>query len=462
MYDLPFDTEISGVCVDSRKVEKGSLFICINGECEDGHKYAKEALEKGAALVVCERDLGLEKSAVVRNTRVEAARIFSAFYERPERELPIAAVTGTNGKTSVTFMLGAIYDAIGVKNGIIGTLGCYRPDGITRTENTTPGPEVLYKELRRMRDAGCEKVFMEVSSHAKVLGRVEPIEFDCGIYTCLTRDHLDFHKSMDEYARVKESILNRCKRGIFNTDDETVVGAYRRYGGERISFGLNLRADVFAQDIKYLEQGVRYTVDCFGEKREVIVRSSGIFGVYNSLAAIAFAAADNVELDKALEALTRFSGVEGRMEKVYDGEFTVIIDFAHTPDAMEKAIECVRQSYTQRPLTLVFGCGGDRDKGKRKRMGEISRSAEKVIVTSDNVRFEKGEDIISEILSGNESALAIKDRRNALEYAIDTAEKGDVILITGKGHEHYEIVKNRKISFSEREIIRDRIKNKEM
>ena len=462
MYDLPFDREISGVCVDSRKVEKDSLFICIKGEREDGHKYAEEALEKGAALVVCERDLGLEKCAVVENTRVEAARIFSAFYERPERELSITAVTGTNGKTSVTFMLRAIYNAIGVKNGLVGTLGCYRPDGITRTDNTTPGPEVLYKELRRMKNVGCQKVFMEVSSHAKALGRVEPIEFDCGIYTCLTRDHLDFHKSMDEYARVKESILNRCKRGIFNADDERVVRAYLRHRGERFSFGAKENADVVASNIKYLEDGVRYTLDCFGEKREVFLKTSGIFGVYNSLAAIAFSVTDNVVLDRVLDALSMFEGVEGRMEKVYDGEFTVIIDFAHTPDAMEKAIECVRQSYDQRPLTLVFGCGGDRDKGKRKRMGEISRSAERVIVTSDNVRFEKGEDIISEILSGNNNALAIKDRRSALEYVIDTAERGDVILITGKGHEHYEIVKDKKISFSEREIIRERIKNKEI
>lgn len=461
------DLEITGVSADSRNTKKGDLFLCIRGTRFDGHDYAKEALEKGAVAVVTERRLGLDREILLPDTRRAAASIFASWYGNPQKRLKIVGVTGTNGKTSVVHLLDAIYRRAGYRTATSGTLGTFWQGKAYSAENTTALPDKLYALLREMADDGVEYLFMEVSSHALVLDRVAEIAFLCGIYTNLTPEHMDFHKSMDNYAAAKARLFKQSRYGVFNYDDSySYIAAQSRlcrsYGyGERNGADFHIES-VIKNDLS----GIAYQVVFQKQKRTLRSALVGSFNIHNTLAAAAAATLDGVDWDILSEAIASFGGVAGRLEKIYDKEFTIFIDYAHTPDALMRVLDVLRRGAASKSrLRVLFGCGGDRDRSKRPVMGRIAESlADDVIVTSDNARSEKPATIIREILDGMgkhntaNSFRVIEDRKQALEYAIDSAQPGDILLVAGKGHEDYEIDCHGRHPFSEKQILLERLR----
>lgn len=465
------DVEITGISVDSRKVKKGDLFICIKGEHSDGHDYARQALDRGAVAVVSERRLGIEQEIVLPNTRRAAASIYSAWYGNPQNKMKVFGVTGTNGKTSVVSLLNSIYTEAGVRCGVSGTLGSFWCGKFRESENTTDPPEKLYETLRSMADDGVEYLFIEVSSHSLSLERVSEIFFECGIYTNLTRDHLDFHGTMENYASAKAKLFEQCKRGIFNYDDINSYIASQNCSCSLCGYGKSSLADYrVARIIKNSLDGIAYEM-CSPHGVFVIESPlSGEFNILNTLAASCAALTDGVDMKCVSRAVSSFGGVPGRFEKIYNRRYTVIIDYAHTPDALARTLGALREycgrGSGKRKIRVLFGCGGDRDRSKRPIMGEIAEVlADEVILTSDNPRSEAPEKIINDILGGmqrKKGALVVEsDRRRALEYAIDMAKDGDIILVAGKGHETYQIDADGKHDFPEREILLSKIAERE-
>ena len=462
---LDKDVEITGIATDSQKVEKGNLFLCLKGEKYDGHDFVKEALDRGAVSIVTEKKLGIEGEILVPDTHRAASSLFAAWYGNPQKDLTIVGVTGTNGKTSTVAILDAIYQTAGCKTATIGTLGVKINGILEECGNTTPLPEVLYKKLKQAKDHGVKRVFMEVSSHALMRHRTADISFDTAIYTNLTQDHLDYHKTMQEYARAKQMLFGQCKRGVFNYDDPYSYFASQTSECESYGYGHKRGCDfrVIATD-KNDFFGIDYRIRHSGGLLDIHSPLVGAFQIYNSLAAVSTALLDGVDVSVIKKALSEFGGVKGRLETIYNGMFTVIIDYAHTPDALLSVLNVLKgyQSSVGAPrrLRVLFGCGGDRDRSKRPMMGHIATLlADDVVITSDNPRSEAKGDIIQDILAGTEyhqtatTVKVIEDRRKALQYAIDSARQGDILLVAGKGHEEYEIDCNGKHSFSERQIL---------
>lgn len=465
------NTEIGGVKTDSRKVEKGDLFICIRGLHTDGHQYIKEAVRRGAAAVLVSEDHeGSADTLLLRakDTRHAAALIYNAWYGDPAGKLHMIAVTGTNGKTSVTFMLRAIFEAALYRCGLIGTVSCYsagRKMDI-RSENplanmTTPDPEELYRILAEMVKDGVEYVFMEVTSHALALGKPDAIHFDAAVFTNLTPEHLDFHGSMESYFETKKRLFEMCDKAVINVDDSygASLAAMLKCPFVTCSAKGN-RADYTATQI--CENGVdgnQYRLVSSGKRFTVRTQIPGSFSVINSLEAAACASMLGISPSVIMTALGALSGVDGRMERVRLGvltDYSVFIDYAHTPDALENLLMTAKGlCHEGERVVLLFGCGGDRDKSKRQKMGELAaKYADFVILTSDNSRSEEPMDIICEIQKGLVGAdyVIIPERRRAIEFAIREAHAGDVILLSGKGHEEYEIDREGKRFFSEKQI----------
>ncbi len=452
-----FDTEIMGVSSDSKNIGKNWIFVCIKGNKTDGHLYCREAEKRGAALLVCEYvNEQIMKANIpyirVENTRRVLAQMCAKHYGNPEKQLKIMAVTGTNGKTSTCALLNEIYNSAGVKSETIGTL----------TGNmTTPCPEDLFCTFKQMFDRGTEYVVMEASSHALALDRLYGIDFRGASFTNLTREHLDFHNSMDEYAKVKAKLFTQSKWGLFNIDSEysDIVSSDCR--GRKYTYSFrNQNSDFFGKAYtSFKTEGFEYSV--VYRKKQTVVKSSlaGMYNAYNTLCAYAMAHIDGVDEDIIRKGISNIKNVSGRLEKLdlKNSSFSVYIDYAHSPDAIENVINCVRgfKGKEQR-ITVLFGCGGDRDKSKRKVMGQIaSRLADFVIVTSDNSRSESSHEIITEIMKGIDKErphIVIENRRQAIEYAIYNARENDIILLCGKGHENYEIDRQGKRYFSEKEI----------
>ena len=471
--------EITGVVTDSRKVTDGSMFVCINGFRFDGHDGIDEAINRGAKVIVCERvrDVFVGGAAIVKieNTRTGIARIYNAWYGDPAGKLRIIGVTGTNGKTSVCRILSFIFEEAGYRCASIGTLGCWSVGGremvlknADRLANmTTPDPESLYFALSEMVADGAEFVFMEVSSHALSLGKCDPIEFDTAIFTNLTRDHLDFHINMEEYFNAKKKLFSMCRRAIINSDDTWGKRLLREISVRSISTSCENNGDYLAENISVNADGCRAYILRYGDKSvKISLSMGGRFAVNNTLQAAAFALEFGISADTVSLALSKFSGVEGRMERVdldKDIGFSVFIDYAHTPDALENLLLGVRSERVRSDerIVLLFGCGGERDRGKRKLMGIVaSRLSDFVIVTSDNSRSESRKGIISDILKGIDKEkpfVVIEDRRAAIEYAVENARAGDCIILAGKGHEKYEIDKTGKHPFDEAEIVRNAV-----
>ncbi len=471
--DIPFvcadssvgEMVVSGITSDSRKVTKGSLFLCLRGERSDGHDYAVQAAEMGAAIVVSEYPLNLPDGCiniVTESTRHADAMIWRNYYDNPAASMRVVAVTGTNGKTSITYMLKSILDAAGEKVGVIGTIRNYIGDEAVESNMTTPLPEQLYALIAKMRDAGCNYLVMEASSHALAFEKLAGIHPEIGIFTNLTPEHLDYHKTMDHYAASKAKLFAMADCSIINYDTPYGAYMYENSRGKRVYVSKNSHeADYRAENIEMKGiRGSEYDFVAGDEAIHIHCHIAGEFSLSNSLTAIAAAKELGYGKQVIEKAMDSLAGVAGRMERVAipDEHLTVILDYAHTPDALDNVVNSILhcRKAGQR-LVCVFGCGGDRDRTKRPVMGGIAtEKADFTIITSDNSRTEDPDRIIADILQGVKEGAnytVIPDRKTALRYAVQNAEIDDIVLVAGKGHEDYEITKEGKRPFSEKAIL---------
>lgn len=458
------DTEISSVTDDTRKVTEGSLFVCVRGGSFDGHDAAAEMLEKGAAAVVCERDLGLgDRQILTDNSRRLYGKLCAAWFGHPERKLKMIGVTGTNGKTTITSVIKHILMYTGHKTGLVGTIQNEIGDEVLHTENTTPMAFDFMALLDRMVKSGCEYVVMEVSSFGLVQNRIGSSHFDIALFTNLTQDHLDYHKDMEDYYQAKKLLFDVCDTAVCNIDDEYGRRLYSEITCEKLTFSVKESAAYYADGIKIKPTGSSFWL-CRGSKSRLIKTPvPGLFNVSNITAAIAVCDKAGIPADKVIEAIAAYKGVKGRCEVIPTGrDFTVICDYAHTPDALVNILRSVRE-YTGNRLICLFGCGGNRDSSKRPKMAaSAAEYADRLIVTSDNPRNEDPIDIINDILVGLEGKDVpydvVADRREAIYHALKIAEKGDVIVLAGKGHEEYQIIGSEKKHFDEREVVAEGLK----
>lgn len=466
------NTEIKKVEYDSRNVSENDLFVCIKGYATDGHKYAKAAAEKGACAIVCEDSIDVSDENVtiikVEDSRKALAVIGSNFYGNPSKKMKIIGVTGTNGKTTTTFMLKAILEEEGKKVGLVGTIANYIGNEKLHTERTTPESFELQKLFAEMVDKGCEYCVMEVSSHSLALDRVYGIEFEAGIFTNITRDHLDFHKTFENYYKAKFKLFENSKLAVVNIDDnygKDVVRDLKKLGKANIAtVSIKENSDFKAYNEKCGSRHIAFTLDIDGKPEEFVVGMPGEFNIYNSLGAIATLYKLGISLDSIKKGIEEVV-VLGRCEMVgrkYNLPFTIIVDYAHTPDGLDNILKTAR-GFTENRLISVFGCGGDRDKVKRPQMGKIGSDLSDIaIITSDNPRTENPTSIIEDVVRGIEkdNYEVIENRKDAIKRAIEIAKDGDVIVIAGKGHEDYQILNTGKIHFDEREVVDDILKNR--
>ena len=473
------DVEIKGLTADSRKVKEGYLFVALKGSSENGHRYLADAVQKGArALVVQDAETGVTGATVVRlpDTRSAFFDLAERFYDYPARHMDLIGITGTNGKTTTSYLLESILREGGKEVGVIGTIN-YRFKGNSfEASLTTPDPVDLMRLMREMRDAGVTHVIVEVSSHSLDQGRTQGLAWSRAIFTSFSRDHLDYHSTMEEYFRAKSLLFDSLRetqhngrvRAILNMDDPKGQALERMTKVPVVSYGLENRCRVRAADIESTLQGLQFRL--VTSEGEAVVTSPllGRINVYNMLAAAATGLTYGIELKTIVGGIQGLSSVPGRLERVQNKRgLCILVDYAHTPDALEKALQTVRE-LTEARLITVFGCGGDRDRGKRPQMGKIAGDySDLVIITSDNPRGEDPEHIVSEIEPGvreagldaidpdspytNRGYRIIVDRKKAIRDAVDEADKGDIVLIAGKGHENYQIIGKRKIYFNDAE-----------
>lgn len=465
-YDSLFDNiEVAGITSDSRKVKEGYVFVCIKGPDRDGHDYANSAIESGASLVVTERDLGVDKQIITKDTLADFYTMCSNWFNHPERKLKLFGVTGTNGKTTVSYMLKNILEKDGHKVGLLGTIQNLIGNKVVESTNTTPGMYELYEMLSCMVDEGCDCCVMEVSSHALDQRRVYGLEFEVGMFTNLTQDHLDYHKTMDAYLDAKKKLFCASKIAVLNYDDMSFNNIVSNIQIPVVSYSIvNNESTYTAKDIRYRPDHSEFYMLVNGNIERVKVASAGKFNVPNAMCALSAAIVFGVDVAVASEALAEMSAVSGRCESVpTDKDFSVIIDYAHTPDGLSNILKTFSE-YEKNRLIVLFGCGGNRDKTKRSQMGEIaSINADYVIVTSDNPRNENPQEIINDILVGVKKYktpyTVVENREEAINFAIQNAQKGDIIVLAGKGHETYQILNDGKIHFDEREIVKEAINN---
>lgn len=457
--------DITSITDDTRKVEKGSLFFCVKGENFDGHTVARDMLEKGAVAVVCEHDLGLgERQIITDNTRCLYGKACSAWFGHPERKLRMIGVTGTNGKTTTTNIIKHILMQSGFKTGLIGTIQNEIGDEVFHTDNTTPFAYDFMALLDKMVKENCEYVVMEVSSFGLVQNRIGSSHFDVALFTNLTQDHLDYHKNMEDYYQAKKLLFGMCDNAICNIDDDYGKRLYNEITCPKFSFSIESKSDFRAENICIKANGSTFDLLYNGKSYPIKTNMTGLFNISNVLGAIAICLTEGIAIDEIISAVQNYSGVKGRCEIIPTGkDFTVICDYAHTPDAIENVLKTLKP-YAENRLICLFGCGGNRDSAKRPKMAVASaKYADKIIVTSDNPRNENPEEIIKEILTGLENSAVsydvVTDRREAIYHALKIAEKGDIIVLAGKGHEDYQILENnRHIHFDEREVVADGLK----
>ena len=453
------DREIAGVRYDSREVCPGDLFVAMEGYETDGHRFIPMAREKGALCVLCQhRPEGEGPWVVTDDSRGALAQVGRNWYGDPAASMTMVGITGTNGKTTTTYLLKDVLEkALGAKVGLIGTNQNMIGREVLHTERTTPESFELQGLFRRMADAGCTHVVMEVSSHALFLKRVGGVRFGVGVFTNLTQDHLDFHGTMENYCGAKALLFRQCEKGVYNADDPWADRVTRGAPCPLSSFG-EKAGELRGENIRLAVDGVDFDACRDGETVPVRVNIPGGFTVYNALGVMAAARELGVPLADSARVLRQSAGVKGRVEVVpVPGEYTVLIDYAVTPDAIENVLATVRD-FARGRVVILFGCGGDRDRGKRPKMGRIAaRMADFVVVTSDNPRTEVPGDIIADILPGLEGTetpyVVVEDRVEAIRYALDHARKDDVIILAGKGHETYQIVGHEKRHLDEREVV---------
>ncbi len=469
--------EITGIAYDSRRVGEDYVFVCIPGFKTDGHNYAADAAQKGARALLVEREVeGCPDCTIVkvRNTRWTLPLLASRFYGQPSRSLKVVGVTGTNGKTTTTHLIAAILQEAGYDVGLVGTLNAAFKGYQEKLANTTPESLDLERFMRRVSDEGGKYVVMEVSSHALDLGRVSQIDFNAAVFTNLSQDHLDYHRDLEDYRDAKLKLFRSIpaesgRFAVVNADDPNAPSFIEAAAGEAVTYGINNPATVKAVNIQITSRGSSFEVLYPEGSLSLRIRLAGLFNVYNALAAIAFALKEGIPTRVITEALETVQGVAGRFETIDEGqEFSVVVDYAHTPDGLENILKTAQQ-ITEGRIITVFGAGGDRDRTKRPLMGKIvAEYSDFSIVTSDNPRNEEPLAIIEDILVGvKEIADAhyavVPDRREAIRHAVYLAHPGDMVIIAGKGHEDYQIIKGKVYPFDDRlvarEYIRERIKH---
>ena len=454
------DMEITGMTFDSRKVQSGDLFMAVSGFATDGNRFIPSAMEKGAAVVVTARQPEQDVSyAVVESDRLAMAQIAANFYDHPAKKLCMIGVTGTNGKTSVTLLLKHILETVkGAKVGLIGTMENLIGNRVIPTERTTPESPDLQALFAQMVEEGCEYAIMEVSSHALALERVGGVHYDVAAFTNLTEDHLDFHKTMDNYAETKAMLFDRCHKAVGNLDDSWYATVCGNAKCPVLTTGVEANATLTAKNLCLLADGIQFTAVYGDQQVEINLPIPGKFTVYNALTVLGVALQLGISLEDSAKALKTAKGVKGRVEVVpTPGKpYTVLIDYAHTPDGLENVLSSVK-GFCKGRLIAVFGCGGDRDPVKRPIMGRIgTQIADIAVITSDNPRTEDPHAIIRDILEGVEDkngCTVIENRVQAIRYAMDIAEKDDIIVLAGKGHETYQEICGVKNHLDEREEV---------
>ena len=453
------NTEITGITCDSRQVKPGYLFVCIKGAASDGHEYAAQAVKNGAAAVVVERDTGEKNQILVETPHAAYADICAKWFGNPADSLHLLGVTGTNGKTSVTYMLKCILEKAGYKVGLIGTIQNMIGNEIIAAHNTTPNAYELNSLFALMKAKGCTYVIMEVSSHALDQCRVYRLNFDAAMFTNLTQDHLDYHKTMENYLAAKKKLFKMCKTAVINKDDSYADEIIKDLDCKVVTYSTGDNSTYSAKGINFKPTSVEYEFLSDSIISHIKVNTGGRFTVYNSLCAAVCAVEIGIPITTVAAALAEMNGVKGRAETVPTGrDFHIIIDYAHTPDGLEQVLRALRPSCRGK-LIVLFGCGGDRDRTKRPLMGAAAcKYADKIIVTSDNPRSEDPIKIIGDILKGTDKKrrdlFVEPDRRKAIALALKTAEPGDTVLLAGKGHEKYQLIGGEKLPLDERETVR--------
>lgn len=451
--------EVTSVTDNTKNIQDGCVFVCIKGNSFDGHSFAQTASEKGACAVITGHRIGVPNEITVEDTRRFYGELCAAWFDHPEKKLKIIGVTGTNGKTSMTKIIKELLTSLGHKTGLIGTIQNEIGKEIIKTENTTPMAFDFMSILNDMVKKECEYVVMEVSSFGLAQNRIGTVHFDVGVFTNLTQDHLDYHKTMENYYQAKKLMFDVCDKALINTDDEYGKRLFSEIQSEKYSYGFSDDCDFRAENIKLTSGRIKYDLIFENTAEQTEINMTGKFNVANSLGAIASCILEGMDKGSVFSVLNCIHGVKGRCEVIPSGRnFTVICDYAHTPDALVNILTSLRE-VTDGRLVCLFGCGGNRDKAKRPMMAKASSEyADKLIITSDNPRDEDPSDIINDIISGildGTEYEVIEDRKEAIFHAVQSAEDGDVIVLAGKGHEDYQVLKNNQhIHFDEREIVR--------
>ncbi|MDZ5711566.1 UDP-N-acetylmuramoyl-L-alanyl-D-glutamate--2,6-diaminopimelate ligase [Jeotgalibacillus haloalkalitolerans] len=459
------DPEILKVCHHHQDVEPGSLFTAIKGEKSDGRFYIDKAIEKGAAAVLSDTEYDLSVPLIiVRQPRHALAYIANHFYDYPSFDLNVIGVTGTNGKTTVTHMVQSILESQGLKTGIIGTLYMKQGDRVMKAENTTPDSLLLQQTLSDFRAEGVQAAVLEASSHGLAQGRMYGCDVDIAIFTNLTQDHLDYHETMEHYKWSKTLLFSQLghahmknlpKFAVLNHDDPFSGEIAAATSAHIITYGLTPEADIYAENIIQYKESTSFTLCTPYGKADIQLKLAGLFNVYNALAAAAAGFVKRIPIEFIVKGLENLTGVPGRFEIVkHDGSFTVIVDYAHTPDSLQNILQAANKMNPEK-LTVIVGCGGDRDRAKRPVMARIAcQFADHAIFTSDNPRSEDPKKILRDMEKGvhGQQYTSIEDRRAAIRYAINNASAGEIIIIAGKGHEKYQIIKNEKIPFDDKSV----------
>lgn len=465
--------DIQSIDMDSREACNGSLFVCIEGYTVDGHNFVQQAVEAGAVAILAEKEVDTNVPVIlVKDTKRAMAIIANRFYGEPTKKMNLIGVTGTNGKTTVTHLIEKVLSDIGQRTGLIGTMYLKIGEQTKEVKNTTPESLALQKAFYEMIEEKVDTAIMEVSSHALHLGRVRGCDFDIAVFTNLTQDHLDYHKTMDAYQQAKGLLfaqlgntydINHRKIAILNADDQASAEYEKMTSAQVITYGIDASCDYKAKDIEISGQGTSFILTTPTEEVSINLKLIGKFSVYNVLAAIAACHVQGISLEAIKNSLEQVKGVAGRFEAVDEGQpYSVIVDYAHTSDSLENVLTTVKE-FAKGEITVVVGCGGDRDKTKRPIMAEVAtKYADHAVFTSDNPRSEDPGTILKDMEAGvkGKQYESIIDRKEAIFHAINKARPGDVVVIAGKGHETYQIVGVDVFEFDDRKVAREAIKGR--